>query len=987
MGALLRGIYSIPGGASFLDDLAAGLVAAYPPEILAQTRVYLPTRRACRDLTEAFLRHTEGAGLLPTAFALGDVEADELAFQAIEPALSQIEVALDLPPAVSSHARTLMLARLSAAKHRAEHDKDLPLAAAIRQAEALGLFLDELAIERVDPDKIFAINTGQYAAHWQSVIAFLEIVLKTWPQVLEAEDRMDPAARREQLFNSQAAAWLATPPTAPVIIAGSTGTIASTRALMQAVLSMPEGAVVLPGFDLTLTEEDLKPIAGAPSHPQHTLVSTLKNLQTPIEAVSAWPASDFKVRAPRRRFIREALRPAETVGAWGSLERNVFETAKIGLRRVDAPNEDMEARVIALFLRDAANDQAHVALATPDRTLARRVVAELRRWGIEADDSGGVPFGETAIGGYLRLVAQAFQQNATATDILALLKHPLAAGGMDRSVFRRNARALELQVWRNADVQRRATSLAAVAGLLKSDDPLKAHVESLMHFGGPLMRLGNGASHSLLSVMRAHIEVAEALAATDAQTGTDRLWRGLNGESAASLLGDLLDAASASPELLLSNYADAFTALVSSAVIRPKRSSGGQIAILGVLEARLGRYGAIALGGLDEGVWPRAAAADPWFSRAMRREIGLSDPERRIGLSAHDFAQLIASPNVLLTRSLLRGGAPTKPSRWLSRLDAALAATGDAPLKSDGEPTLLNWALRLDPDLPAVEFREPEPRPPVSARPRSLFVTAIKTLRDDPYAVYARYILRLRALQPLDPAPSPADRGRIVHAAFEAFFREFPETLPDDIAAALMTAGAEAFRDFTDDPAITAFWLPAFNRAALWAGTQERHRRSSLGVQRVFAEIKGTAAFDAPAGPFLLSAKADRVDLLEDGSLAIVDIKTGAEPAKAALKDAREPQMPLEAAIALHGGFGDLRGRQTVELAIWRLGGKGNGKLINIAGNDVANAAKTAWDSAQRLIAAYDNETTPYLSEPCTKARFSDYRGLARRLEDVEEEE
>ena len=583
-------------------------------------------------------------------------------------------------------------------------------------------------------------------------------------------------------------------------------------------------------------------------------------------------------------------------------------------------------------------------------------------------------------------MAQAFQPSATATDQLALFKHPLAAGGMDRATFRRNARALELQVWRNSDRQRRATSLEAVAGLLDHEDPLKAHTENLVRLGAPLMGLADRANHSLLDVMRAHIEVAEALAATADEAGADRLWRGSDGESAASLLGDILDAAASSPDLPLGSYADAFAALVSGAVIRPKRSGGGQVAILGVLEARLGRFDAVALGGLDEGVWPRSAAADPWFSRAMRTEIGLSDPERRIGLSAHDFAQLLASPSVLLTRSLRRDGAPTKPSRWLSRLDAALAATGDAPLKQDAEPDLLNWAHRLDPELPAVEIQEPEPRPPVAARPRGLFVTAIKTLRDDPYAVYARYILGLRALQPLDPAPSPADRGRIVHAAFEAFFRKFPDTLPDNIAAELMAAGADAFRDFADDPAIAAFWRPAFDRAAHWAGTQERVRRDSLGVKQVFAEVEGTATFGTPVGPFSLSAKADRVDLLHDGSLAIVDIKTGAEPSKAAMKDAREPQMPLEAAIALHGGFGDLQGRQTAELAIWRLGGKGNGKLVDIAGDDVANAAEIAWEAAHRMISAYDDVATPYLSEPRAKARFSDYRGLARRTEDVEDD-
>jgi len=987
--APLRGVFAIPAGAAFLDDLAAGLAAAYPPAVLAEARVYLPTRRACRDLVEAFLRLPGEAGLLPTAYPLGDVEADDLAFAATEPALGLAAAALDLPPAVSPLARRFQLARLAQAKHRAEHGAPLPLAAALRLGEALGQFLDELAIERVDPARIGEIDAGDFAEHWQRVLTFLEIVLAHWPAHLKAEDRMDPAARREALLEAQVNVWLADPPGTPIVVAGSTGALPSTRALMRAALASPLGAVVLPGFEADVAPDDRKAILAAPAHPQHAMAAALDALEIPSGDVRPWPASDFASGRPRRAFVAEALRPAATVEAWAGLDRFAFDDATDDLLRVDAPNEDMEARVIALFLRDRVHRAApgdRAALVTPDRMLARRVAAELARWEIEADDSAGRPLGETTVGAFLRLVARACRPGAGAIDWLALMKHPLAGGGMSRARFRRRARAVELAIWRDSERQRAANSLAAVANELHRSGPksLAEFVDGVVGLTAPLAGVAGGTSQSFSDLMTAHIQTAEALATTDREAGADRLWRGPDGEAAATLLAEALDAADACPPLRAADYADAFDAIAEGAAVRPRPKEGAQVAILGVLEARLGRFSAVALGGLDEGLWPRQPPADPWFSRAMRRQIGLSDPERRVGLSAHDFAQHLAGPDVLLTRSLRRDGAPTKPSRWLERLDAALAAAHAGPL-AENENDFLDWAKRLDPALPPIEIPPPAFAPPVEARPRRLSVTRVKTLMTDPYAIYARYVLGLKALGPLDPPPSPADRGKIVHAAFEIFLSEWPRDLPDDIAAALMDAGEKAFEAYSDDPAIAAFWRPAFDRAALWAAPLERQRRLELDVAEVLSEETGGAVFPAPGGDFRIEARADRIDVLKDGRLAIVDVKTGAPPSKKSLLNATEPQMPLEAAIGLHGGFGGLKEKETAELAIWRVGGGASGKQVALDQAESMEAAEIAWAGLRSLIAAFDDPATPYLSEPRGQAGFSDYRGLARLSDEVEE--
>lgn len=982
------GVYAIPAGRGFLRDLARGLADAYPPEILATARIYLPTRRACRSLVEAFLELPGSAGLLPVAHPLGDVDGDDMAFLAGDPALAAVEAMADLPPAIQPLRRAFLLATLARAKSAAAGDAPTPLAAGLRLADALGRFLDELAIERVDPQAIRNIDAGIYAAHWGEVLAFLEIVLETWPNLLAEIGQTDAVARREALLDAQAALWSAQPPDAPLIVAGSTGAQTATRALMRAALQAPRGAIVLPGFDPSLPEDALAAIREAPTHPLHAMATTLASLGVAASDVEIWPGADPTQGADGRRLADEALRPAATIASWDALQPGDFGEAPRNLIRVDAPNEDMEARAIAIFLREAIETpETRAALVTPDRALALRVAAELRRWGVEADDSGGQPLSETAVGAYLRLATRAFSSGAGAVDRLAFLKHPFAAGGRTRLAFRVRARALEARVWRDRDLQRFQSDFTGAAEMLKDagDASLARFAADCAERGAPFATLAREPDASMADLLRAHIELAEAFAATDAMAGADILWRDFDGEAAADLLANALTAADAAPPLSAGEYADAFDALLAGAAVRRPPSADRRVAILGVLEARLQGFDAVALGGLDEGVWPRQPPADPWFSRAMRREVGLSDPDRRIGLSAHDFAQHLASPSVLLSRSLKRDGAPTKPSRWLARLDAALAATGARPLAENGAP-YLRLAEALDPTLDEIVIPDPAPRPPVAARPRQLPVTRIKTLRDDPYSVYARDILRLRPLQPLDPPPTAADRGTIVHDAFERFLNDWPDSLPDDVEAALAAAGEAAFAAFPSGAAIDAFWRPAFQRAAAWAAEAEPARRARLGVRRVAAEVKGEALLDAPGGVFTLQARADRVDLLADGSVAIVDVKTGAPPSMATLKDAREPQLPLEAAIVGHGKFGDHAGVAVRELAIWKVGAQSEPKIVAIADADVQKAQDLAWDGLAKLIGAFDSQTTPYLSEPDVRGRFNDYRGLARRFEDLEED-
>jgi ATP-dependent helicase/nuclease subunit B len=415
--------------------------------------------------------------------------------------------------------------------------------------------------------------------------------------------------------------------------------------------------------------------------------------------------------------------------------------------------------------------------------------------------------------------------------------------------------------------------------------------------------------------------------------------------------------------------------------VRPRRDRHPRLAILGPLEARLQDFDLVILGGLNEGTWPAEAATDPWLSRPMRTEIGLEPPERRIGLAAHDFATLAASRNVLLTRALKDSGAPTVPSRWLLRsLQLANGLGLNAQLASGGE--LLGWARRIDESEAELRAMRPSPKPPLHARPRMLRVTEIETWLRDPYTIYARHVLRLRILDPLDQEPGPAERGTAVHLALERFLTAHPDRLPEGALTRLLDLATAAFREKGASRAVLSLWLPRFARAARWFIDYEQARRAA--VQRTVVEVKGSLEIPAANGPFTLVGRADRIDLWPDGSASILDYKTGSVPSDKQIRKLIAPQLPLEAAMLKAGAFADVKPVSVRDLIHVQLKGEeGNEGRECIAPVDGDAIATEALAKLQGMIREFDRESRGYTSRrmPFMVRDAGDYDHLARVAE------
>ncbi|NVK17118.1 MAG: double-strand break repair protein AddB [Methylocystaceae bacterium] len=980
-------VLTISPNVSFADALARGVMDKFgqKAENLSEVTLLLPTRRACRTVREGFLRLSGGKPmLLPRMQPLGDLDEDELALTGWR----DIGGLNAIKPAISPLRRQLLLTRLILSF---EGDKTTADQAAQLANELAGL-LDQVHTEGLAFHDLKSLVPENYAEHWNITLDFLKILTDHWPTILEGEGVIDPADRRNQLLDAQRRVWEETPPKGPIIAAGSTASIPAVAKLLACVARLPQGMVVLPGLDRYMAEDDWASLEA--THPQYGLKQLLDRLRMGPDEVTDWAFTGVDGSHPSRaKLLSEAMLPAKTTDKWRRLDHPIANVLE-GVERVDCPTPFEEAGAIALMLRRELSFPGQTAaLVTPDRNLARRVASDLRRWGIEIDDSAGTPLQHSPTGTYLRLLAQAVADEFAPIPFLALCKHPLSAAGQDPMVFRRHVRLLELLIFRGprpgpglegmrhalarleSDWRKRTNRLSQ--GQKKRLDEVRGlidHIETALH---PLIKAMKRKKTDVIKLLEAHVKAGEALAASEFDSGVQRLWSGDAGEAAADFISELMGAAGGFGELAAIDYPALFDALMLGKAVRPKFGAHPRLAILGLFEARLHSADLIVLGGLNEGTWPPDVTASPWMSRPMMHDFGLPQPEFQIGQTAHDFTQNFCAPRVIITRSDRVDGTPTVRSRWLRRLENRLSGT-DVAADFSGHSGWLNWQAALDYVAKIQAVAPPAPRPPVSARPREMYVTRVETWMRDPYAIYARNILNIKALDAIDADPGAADYGNIIHEALEVFMDKYPKDLPDNAVLELRAIGRDVFGTELDNPGIWAFWWPRFERICDWFIEQEHARRALIA--KSYTEIEGSITFDAPAGPFKISAKADRLDLFKDGEVSIIDYKTGVPPTKKEVEAGFAPQLPLEAAIAIEGGFKEFGPREIKDLEFWRLrGGQVAGQKVS-ATDDPSETARKALEGLKGLVAAYDRIEAPYGSRPNPEnaPKYSDYEHLAR---------
>jgi ATP-dependent helicase/nuclease subunit B len=1014
-------VFTISATTPFLPTLAQALldgvlIPGFAPRAnpleLASATIFLPTRRAARAFGGAILDALgRDATLLPRVVPLGEVDEDALVFaDATDP--------LERPTAITATARRLALARLVLKFAEVARGKEASLiattaTASLLLADELARLFDDLTIAGVSFEELDADGfvPSEMDSYWQRSLEFLKLAHGAWQSHLADHGLIDPTERRDRLL-AREAERLASSDRGPVVVAGSTGSIPAVANLIEAIARRPDGAVVLPGLDQTLDDKSFDLVDGgddvepSPGHPQFGLKRLIGRLK--IDRGDVEPLGSTEADA-REMLLSESFRPAATTDQWrargSELDLNAGK-ALADLSVIEAADPREEALALALVLRESAEQPAgRAALVTRDRSLARRVTAELRRWDMEVDDSAGLALADTAAGRLARLCVKAVAEQLAPVTLLALLRHPLvtldAAGkGVD---------ALEIAALRGprpapgpeglTRAIGEAHNLARAGALHRRDRRAQlseaqwliaeALAREIVRALEPLSRLAEQGLVALGQLLAAHQDTLRRLG-LELETA--------DGEDARVLRAgfeELALAADQAVTLSLGDYADSFPLLLATEPVRPRFEQNARIRILGPLEARLLDCDRVLIGGLNEGVWPAEAHVDAWLNRPMRARLGLDLPERRIGLAAHDFAQLLGAKSVVISRAKKQNGVETVASRFLQRLAAVApeAAWKDAIARGRA---YLDIAREMERPSRPKPIARPAPRPPLAARPKRLSVTEIETLVRDPYSIYARHVLGLAPLDAIDADPGAAERGTIIHEALADFVRAHPAELPRDALDQLLQCGRHAFARIRDFPGLGAIWWPRFERAARWLVGVERERRED--IERVFAETNGAMEFDAGGRPFRLTARADRIELRRDGAIAIIDYKTGKPPT---LKEAIvgfAPQLPLEAAIARLGGFKDVPSASRISevLVIKPSGGeppgdtfpldpaaaKGDAKrLAHARGIGTCDdLAEYARQKVEKLVADFADESAPYQSipRPRWRSRFGDYDHLAR---------
>lgn len=955
-------VFYLPPGADFPALLVAGLkdrMAGQSPDAMARVRLYVNTARMRRRIDDLF--SMQGASFLPQISLITDLANDP---------------ALGLPTAVSPLRRRLELTQLIGKLMDAQPGL-APRAALYDLADSLATLLDEMQGEGVSPLTVAGLDVSSHSEHWRRTQAFLQIVAPLFT------DNIDGEARQRLAVQQIANRWHVDPMQTPIIVAGSTGSRGTTATFMAAVAALPQGALVLPGFDATTPNQvwaAMDDALTAEDHPQYRFRRLMDMIGFGPADIRLWRDA-APPNADRNLLVSLSLRPAPVTDQWlieGPMLPDLLQSTS-DMTLVEAASPRAEALAIALILREAAETGTKAALISPDRNLTRQVTAALDRWAILPDDSAGRPLALSAPGRFLCHVVDLFSEKLTADRLLTLLKHPLTATGADRGQHLLFTRHLELKLRKHGPTFPTGPLLVEWAKA-RADVGIVCWADFLSKALGDLEPAPN---RPLTDHVAGHLVLAERLARGTAEIGSGALWDKAAGVEARALMDSLTAEAPHGGMFSPAEYRDVFMSLLNKGEVREPVQAHPNIMIWGTLEARVQGADLVILGGLNDSVWPKLPEPDPWLNRKMRKDAGLLLPERQIGLSAHDYQQAIAAPKVVLSRALRNAEAETVPSRWLNRLlnlmEGLPARNGPEAVQQMRQrgTKWLQMAKSLERPTPEMltdprllPAKRPAPQPPVSTRPTKLSLTNIARLIRDPYAIYARHILRLYPLDPLQASPDARERGKIVHQVLEKFVKTRPVGETRALARHRLLAIAETvLRTETAFPAARTLWLARLDRAADHFLAQD----TKLGGVALAVETEGAVRLDPL--DFTLFGTPDRIDRLPDGRLHLIDYKTGSPPT-AAQQRAYEKQLLLAAAMAERGGFSDLGPNEVASISYVGLG----------AGDKAVDTDLTPeltdqeWAKLITLITRYLTRSTGYTARRAVFAeRYpGDYDHLAR---------
>ncbi len=947
-------VFNIRSSIPFWDTLAELYLHKYHDNLLALANVLflLPNRRSCQMLTAAFVRKQ---GLKPTILPqmtpISELDDDEVFFNGF----SYTKIFDEESHPISKEERLFLFMRLIMSKPNDFGLKRLNLAQAYALANDLATLIDDACNQGLSFDRLQDLVPDKYATHWQETLKLLKIITEYWPQILQERNAIDRCMLKNKILYLQADLWQEKPTMQDVVAAGITASFPAIVSLLKSILKLPNGSIYFACIDRYADDDYWTGVDE--THP-------LYENKILLELLGLSPAAIQDISTPvyplREQLVSELMRPASVSYMWRSISEKISVAEAInGITFINCDSQRDEALAIALKMRAVLEiPEKTAALITYDRNLARRVAAELMRFDIEIDDSAGMPLSLSQVGIFFRLIAEAAEDIESEIKFVTLLKHPFMLCQHDAASFRKAVYTYETAL-------RTQTISSLSENILSLVSRIKTQLDAFRQF---LI----SSSYQFENILEKHICLAENFASSNTEAGSRLLWKGNAGRTAANFVTKILTRAATLGSIDGKDYLPLLTEMMGAESIRSNYGTHPRLSILGPIEARLCHFDVVILGEFNEGIWPKAVDADMWMSRPMKKDFGFNLPEKNIGILASDLCCFLAAPSVILTRAKRVDGTPMKKSRWLLRMETVLKASGmDITTLSDN--SIYQFIHSLDiPDHPAP-IKAPAPCPPVSSRPRKLSASGVDLLVQDPYSVYAKYILKLYPLDDLDKEPDQRDYGTLIHGIIEDFNTIYPQALPENALEKLIAIGQKHFADAGLSKDLEAFWWPKFTDTAAWIIEQETAYR--LNVAKIHNEISGEIVYLLPGGEFKFTAKADRLDELKNGNFNILDYKTGKIPSKKQIMSGHALQLPLEGLIATKGKFTGLNNTAVQNMIYWQLGVS----ALSFSPKE-ADILEKSENYLLELITTFDFETTPYHSRPVPKfvPKNKDYEHLAR---------
>jgi len=823
-------IFNIEANYHFFESFFLWLEEKFSGELQA-AQIFLPNRRSCRELKELFLKKNI-TGALPQIKAISDISFEDFfqflpsdSAKAIIDEISIIKVLDDVD----------YLFFLSEKIRQREVFGKLNFEQSFKTAVSLKGLFDE--IEREEADIATLINL---AAHRQITLEFLNDFSIHVKNSLIKENILSISSYQNFIVKRFIQCLQDHQLKSPIIIAGSTGSIVSSRKLIKAISAQEKGFVILHDFKKQKSPKE--------NHPQFLLDQLTKFID--CNSVVKITHDNFKISSNiRQNLIALMMLPFEESIKWQNIvaEIDVKKAAQDleeNFTLIEANSDIVEAKLIALTLQK--NSQKKSAVIVNNGDFANLLKLELERLGLEFNDSRSLDIFNSKLINFLILILELIESDFNSHILLSLFKHPLCK--IDDAAIIQD---FEINILRK---ERSESGLNGLKNTLKNNQVLQEF------FNGFLAKI------KFESDINSLIKNVENL--------THKTWSELLNQQEAQeeifYLFEKLKKQNYTP-----NSASDFKTILSQISYFGKSNSHAKIQILSPIEARLLNFDFIVISSLNEGLFPQIESEN-WLGKKIKKDLGVEKSLQKIGQNAHDFCNYLSNKSVVLSYCKSRNGAALIESPFLLKFKT-IAKKLDAKINNGDE---FFKRLAAENNIPQLEISVANPKPAKDLRPQRFSITEISKLISNPYFIYCKKILQLKELDKIDYEAGYAEFGSFIHKALEEFIKN-PKT--DNFA--------EIFAEYFTAKEAHLIWWPKFQR--IFSDFLDKNSQFQDSKNQV------EEAVETRIGNILIRGKIDRMIFNEANEVEIFDYKTGTIAEKKDVISGLEPQLTIAALILL----------------------------------------------------------------------------------------